>query len=40
MSFSFYSYERETSSMSKVLSPKVEEMSEIHFFSIFPFVLF
>lgn len=33
-------YERDTSVMSKVLLPKAEEMSRIHFFSIFPFALF
>lgn len=34
-----YLYERDTSVMSKAANPKAEEMSRIHFFSIFPFAL-
>ena len=33
-------YEREVPSMSKAANPKAEEMSRIHFFSIFPFAKF
>ena len=35
----FNSYEQDVPSMSRVLLPKAEEMSRIHFFSIFPFAL-
>ena len=33
-------YERDVPFMSKAASPKAEEMSRIHFFSIFPFAFF